>query len=152
MPNVTFTLIDDKHGNVLVRTDMDAPRAGAALSPAQQLALDTLGHYKHARLEITYGPQAVPLVALARDLLNPEQYGFAVTGEIRNAARAALGQQVVPAECNLPAALPSVRLLAAANRALRVFKAQGESARKGNVLEALETAIAEVTATAGARA
>lgn len=93
MPNVTITLIDDAHGNVQVRTDMDAPRPGAALSPAQQLGLETVGRFKHSQLEITYGPEAVPLAALARDLLHPEQYGHAVPPEVQRAARRALGLQ-----------------------------------------------------------
>lgn len=96
MPIITITISDQAPGMApLVVTDGDPPAIGRALTPAQALAMDLLRTCKAQAREVRYGPDNVPLVALAQDLCNPEVFGYAVTAEVRDRARAARGLQQV---------------------------------------------------------
>ena len=83
---------------VAVTTSLPEPYLGMPLTHAQALALDILRAAAHmptctgvkfdAPTPESHGQAAIDL---AERLLDPEQFGFSVNAEIRNAARRALG-------------------------------------------------------------
>lgn len=96
MPSITITITDAPAGRgAVVVTDGDPPAIGRTLTPAQALAMDLLRTCKSQAMDVRYGPDQVPLVKLANDLLNPEALGFAVTAEVRDRVREALGRRAV---------------------------------------------------------
>ncbi|MBS0427577.1 MAG: hypothetical protein JSR41_09860 [Proteobacteria bacterium] len=103
MASITITIQDGRDLRVQVSTDAARPVVGAPLTPAEQLAMELLGtsHRRHA--DVVYDPARVPLVALAMDLLHPEQLGLAVPAEVRDRARRSLGR-LAPTEAEVIAA------------------------------------------------
>jgi hypothetical protein len=97
MASLTITLIDLAGGLVSVRTDARAPTVGRGLTPAEAIAMELLGTSFKRGCEVIYDPHQVPVVALALDLLDPEGLGHAVTRELRDRARRALGRARVDA-------------------------------------------------------
>lgn len=97
MPSVTLTFIDQPDGKVALRTDLDAAMPRQARTPAQEAALHAINGtiVFGGRVTVAHGPEAVPLVNLARGLLNPEDLGLAVSAEVRDRARVALGRNGV---------------------------------------------------------
>ncbi|MBB1601255.1 hypothetical protein [Variovorax sp. UMC13] len=95
MASITITIVDLPHGHVSVRTDADRPIVGVGITLAQGLAMELLGTAFKRGAEVIYDPAEVPLVALALDLLHVEQFGLAVTQEIRDRAKRALGREVL---------------------------------------------------------
>lgn len=96
MPRITITICDVASPGAgrmptIVQTDSERPAIGRQVTEAQALATDLLRMCERQAGRVEYGVSADPLVALARDLLDPERYGHAVTAEIRAAARRALG-------------------------------------------------------------
>ena len=91
MSQITLSLIDVPGVGISVRTDASPPAVGQPLTPATALALDLLRLCKAQASDVRYGPQTIAALALARDLLNPEVLGHAVTPEVRDRARVALG-------------------------------------------------------------
>lgn len=102
MPTITITISDtpDRRG-ALVVTDGEPPAIGRALSQAEALAMDLLRTCRNQAREVRYGADHVPLVALAKDLCDPEGLGYAVTPEVRDRARLARG--MTPVEQRQPA-------------------------------------------------
>jgi len=92
MASITITISDLPHANVCVATDADQPAIGRPLTPAQGLAMELLGTAFKRGATVVYDPEQVPTVALALDLLHVEGLAHAVTFEIRNRARVALGR------------------------------------------------------------
>ncbi|MFG0786346.1 hypothetical protein [Delftia tsuruhatensis] len=94
-------VIEIKHvgpGAVQVESNLHTPRVGAPLAPQESAALEMIQHiqrqpacrrviYDSARVD----PDAAACVALVRDLLDPDGYGYSVSPEVRNAARRAVG-------------------------------------------------------------
>ncbi len=95
MATITITLIDSPQGHVSVRTDADRPMIGQGVTPAQALAMEVLGTAFKRGAEVIYDAQQVPAVALALELLDPEGLGHAVTRELRDRARRALGRDKI---------------------------------------------------------
>jgi len=95
MASITLTLVDLPGGHVSVRTDADAPSVGRGITPGQALAMELLGTAFKRGAEVVYDPQQVPTVALALELLDPEGLGHAVTRELRDRARRALGRDKI---------------------------------------------------------
>lgn len=85
-------------GRVVVATTIAQPQVGRKLTHPEALALDMINHAKRQpncsgvewgqALTNEDGQAALDLV---NDLLSPEQYGYSVTSEVRNAARRVLG-------------------------------------------------------------
>ena len=98
MTTIHITIIDVPGVGVSVRTDAPHPAnvSGLLLTGAESLATDLLTQCLELANDTRFGPNTVPLVALANDLLHPEALGHAVTGEVRDRARMALGR--APAE------------------------------------------------------
>jgi hypothetical protein len=92
MATITITLIDCPDGHVSVRTDADRPMIGKGITPGQALAMELLGTAFKRGGEVVYDPTQVPAIALALELLDPEGLGHAVTRELRDRARRALGR------------------------------------------------------------
>lgn len=97
-PAITIHIIDEHGGAVTVLTSAAAPIPGARLTPAQALALQLLTQAGHATPNLHYWQGRDKALELVEQLLQPEAFGFAVSGEVRNAARQVLGIPRVPAE------------------------------------------------------
>ena len=95
MKIITITLIDGPHGTVSACTDAAPPQVGQGITPAEALALDLLRTCHKQAYQVLHGHDHVPAVKLCHDMLNPESYGHAVTGEVRDAARRAPGRQPI---------------------------------------------------------
>lgn len=83
---------------VQAESNLQTPRPGAPLSPQEAAALDLLQQIakQPGCSRVVYDapevdPEARDCIALVRELLRPEGYGYSVTAEVRNAARRALG-------------------------------------------------------------
>lgn len=98
MHEVMIALRTTAPGLVVVETSLSIPRPGRKLMHSEALALDMLStakrqgnhqatHYEQALLE-NDGQAAL---TLARQLLDPDTFGWAVSPEVRNAARRVLG-------------------------------------------------------------
>ncbi|KAB2900373.1 MAG: hypothetical protein F9K35_06980 [Burkholderiaceae bacterium] len=98
MPTITIHIIDEPGGAVTVLTSASAPIPGARLTPAQALGLELLTAAGRKTPEVHYWQGRDKALNLVERLLQPEGFGFAVTGEVRNAARQVLGIPRVPAE------------------------------------------------------
>ncbi|WP_302409316.1 hypothetical protein [Comamonas kerstersii] len=98
MHEVLIALRSVAPARVVVATTMQQPQAGRKLTHPEALALDMINHAKRQpncsgveweqAITDADGQAALDLV---NDLLNPEQYGYSVTSEVRNAARRVLG-------------------------------------------------------------
>lgn len=88
---VTIHLTDTAGGGVTVLTTAGTPLPGAPLTPAQALATDLLSQCTHRASDVRYWQGADKALALVRDLLDPDQYGYAVSSEVHGAARQVLG-------------------------------------------------------------
>jgi hypothetical protein len=95
MATITITLVDCADGLVSVHTDASPPRIGEGVSQAQGLAMDLLSTASKRRAAVVYDANRIPALALAREMLNPEGLGFAVTAEVRDRARDVLGMERV---------------------------------------------------------
>jgi hypothetical protein len=71
-------------------TNMRQPFAGQHQTSEEVTALAALNAMHRAGLTVVYDHH--PLHQLARDVIAPEQFGHAVTPEVRRAALAALGE------------------------------------------------------------
>lgn len=91
MATITITLIDLPHAHVSVRTDAGRPTIGQGVTPAEALAMELLGTTFKRGAEVVYDARQVPALALARDLLDPDGFGFSVTNEVHDRARDVLG-------------------------------------------------------------
>ncbi|WP_431152506.1 hypothetical protein [Acidovorax facilis] len=83
---VTFTLTTDAHGNVTLGTDLAKPTHGAALNPAQLVALELVNYCHHQGLSVTHGTQAVPALSLVHDITQADGYAFGVPPSLWRAA------------------------------------------------------------------
>lgn len=88
---VQLTLTDTPTGRVNVRSSFE-PAIGRSTSPAQALSMDMCRQATHVGHSVTHSEAHAPLVAFARRLLDPEDLGYAVTPEVRDRAREALGR------------------------------------------------------------
>lgn len=95
MTHQTTITIRDGHAWV----DMPSPRVGAPLTADQSAALHAVTSLAAEGIKVHY--EGNRLATLAKDLLNPERWGFAVTREVRAAARLALGTPAVKATAPL---------------------------------------------------
>lgn len=91
MPTITIHLVDQPDGSVSVLTTAGTPVAGAPLTPAGSLALDMLTLSTRRANPIQHWVGTDKAMQLVEDLLNPDQYGYAVTWEVHDAARSVLG-------------------------------------------------------------
>lgn len=91
MATVHLTLTDLPSGQVAVHSSFE-PHVGAPTTPAQGLSLDLCSTAAHSGHTVINSERYAPLVVFVNRLLDPEDFGFAVTAEIRNAARDVLGK------------------------------------------------------------
>lgn len=94
-PTITIHITDLPTGGVLVSTSAATPLRGVRLTPAQALATDLLATCGHRASDVRYWQAKDPAYALVQRLLSPEDFGHAVTAEVRDAAREVLGLQCV---------------------------------------------------------
>ncbi len=92
----TIHIIDQPGGGVMVYTTGGAPIPGQRLSPGQALATDLLNQCTHRASDVRYWHGADRALELVRDLINPDQYGHAVSPEVHRAARRVLGMPIAP--------------------------------------------------------
>lgn len=89
MATVHLTITDLSSGQVNVHSSFE-PRVGAATTPAQGLSLDLCSAAAHAGHSVVNSERYAPLLAFVGRLIDPEDFGHAVTAEVRNAAKRAL--------------------------------------------------------------
>ena len=89
---LTITITHTKDG-LTVCTNMPQPAVGKALTGPDMMALELMNTALRAGCMVYFDPASVPLVCLAMDLLHPEALGHAVTPEVRQRARDALGER-----------------------------------------------------------
>lgn len=95
--NVTTIHIHDlPQGGVMVYTTGGAPIPGQRLSPGQALATDLLNQCTHRASDVRYWHGRDKALELVRNLINPDEYGYAVSREVRQAACRVLGLPVAP--------------------------------------------------------
>lgn len=95
MATITITITDLAAAHVSVCTDASPPAVGRGVTPAEALAMELLGTAFRRGAHVVYDKHQVPAIALALELLDPEGLGFAVTAEVRDRARVALGRKAV---------------------------------------------------------
>lgn len=88
---VSIHLIDQPDGSVYVYTTAGSPLPGQRLTPAQALGMDLLNECTHRAKAVRYWHGEDKALQLVRELLNPDQYGYAVSAEVHNAARRVVG-------------------------------------------------------------
>lgn len=100
---IHITLESMPTGRVIVHASIADPRPGARLaSPAHSLAIDLLTWlnrqpgtagtiYDPGHLFAHHSPEAAQALELVHSLLKPEEFGYSVSPEVRNAARRVLG-------------------------------------------------------------
>lgn len=91
MKRITITITDAANGSgAIVTTDAEQPKVGRATA-AEALATDLLRQCIHQARTVEFNPSAVPLVALALELLDPSIQHL-VPRELRARAMDALGR------------------------------------------------------------
>lgn len=90
---ITIHITDLPTGGVLVSTSAATPLRGVRLTPAQALATDLLATCGHRASDVRHWQAKDPAYALVERLLSPEDFGYSVTAEVRDAAREVLGLQ-----------------------------------------------------------
>ena len=97
LQTVHIMLTDLPNSSVNVRSSF-APAVGRSTSPAQALSMDMCRQAAHHGHPVSHSEAHAPLLAFAKRLLDPEDLGHAVTPEVRDCAREALGRtQAEPA-------------------------------------------------------
>ncbi|GGH62282.1 hypothetical protein GCM10010975_26820 [Comamonas phosphati] len=100
--SITITLESLPAGRVAVHTSLAEPRPGERVqSPGHAMALEVLTwlNKQPNTAGTIYDPsqilaptqKAADALQLVNSLLNPEQFGYSVSAEVRNAARRVLG-------------------------------------------------------------
>lgn len=87
----TIHIIDQPGGGVIVYTTGGAPIPGQRLTPGQALATDILNQCTHRASDVHYWQCRDQALELVRELLDPDQFGYAVSSEVRRAACRVLG-------------------------------------------------------------
>lgn len=99
---ISIHIIDQPDGSVFVYTTDGSPLPGQRLSPAQALAMDLLTQCTHRAKQVRYWHGKDKALELVRELLDPDQYGYAVSAEVNRAARRVLGMPLNPESCEAP--------------------------------------------------
>ena len=94
---ITIHIIDQPGGGVMVYTTGGAPIPGQRLTPGHALATDLLNLCTHRASDVRYWHGRDKAMELVRDLINPDQYGYAVSSEVARAARRVLGLPLLSA-------------------------------------------------------
>ena len=92
----TIHIIDQPGGGVTVCTTAGTPHPGQRLTPGQALATDLINQCTHRASDVRYWHGEDKALALVHDLLNPDQYGWAISSEVRRVASRVLGLPVTP--------------------------------------------------------
>ena len=92
----TIHLIDQPGGGITVCTTAGTPHPGQRLTPGQALATDLLRECTHRASDVRYWQGHDKAMELVQDLLNPDQYGYAVSPEVHRAARRVMGLPLDP--------------------------------------------------------
>lgn len=90
-------IIDLPGGGVMVYTTSGSPIPGQRLTPGQALATDLLNLCTHRASDVRYWHGKDKALELVQELINPDQYGYAVSGEVARAARRVLGLPLLSA-------------------------------------------------------
>lgn len=91
---ITITLTDRPNGQLSISTDLCGP-IDSLRTPAEAMATCFVEFARLTDATVLQGAEHVPALALAKDLLDPEMYGYAVTPEVHNRARRVLGMPPV---------------------------------------------------------
>lgn len=75
-----------------ISTTLPKPMIGMGLTAVESTALSCVNAAMHSGCVVNYDDRTSPLIRLAYDLLHPEEMGYAVTHEVRQRARTALGR------------------------------------------------------------
>lgn len=87
----TIHIIDQPGGGIMVYTTAGTPLPGQRLTPGQALATDLLNVCTHRASDVRYWHGKDKAMELVRDLVDPDQYGYAVGPEVHRAAARLLG-------------------------------------------------------------
>lgn len=92
MTSITTIHIHDlPGGGIMVYTTGGAPIPGQRLTPGQALATDLLNQCTHRASDVRYWHGRDKALELVRELIDPDQFGYACSGEVRRAACRVLG-------------------------------------------------------------
>ena len=92
----TIHIIDQPCGGVMVYTTAGTPLPGQRITPGQALATDLITQCTHRASDVRYWHGEDKALALVQHLLNPDQYGWAISSEVRRVAARVLGLPVAP--------------------------------------------------------
>lgn len=87
----TIHIIDQPGGGIMVYTTAGTPLPGQRLTPGQALATDLLNVCTHRASDVRYWHGKDKAMELVRELVDPDQYGYAVSAEVHRAASRLLG-------------------------------------------------------------
>lgn len=87
----TIHIIDQPGGGIMVYTTAGTPLPGQRLTPGQALATDLLNVCTHRASDVRYWHGKDKAMELVRELVDPDQYGYAVSAEVHRATTRLLG-------------------------------------------------------------
>ena len=99
----TIHIIDQPGGGVMVYTTAGTPLPGPRRSPAEALATALLKGCTPRATEVRYWHGKDKAMELVRDLVDPDQYGYAVSPEVHRAASRLLGPHIPHQPGEVPA-------------------------------------------------
>ncbi|MFI8616513.1 hypothetical protein ACIGHN_13510 [Acidovorax sp. NPDC077693] len=99
----TIHIIDQPGGGVMVYTTAGTSLPGQRLTPGQALATDLLTQCAHRASDVRYWHGKDKAMELVQELVDPEQYGYAVSHEVFRAASRLLGRPTPSQPGEVPA-------------------------------------------------
>ncbi|MFN3375605.1 MAG: hypothetical protein ACK40S_03520 [Burkholderiaceae bacterium] len=90
---VTIHLVPGPAGSVTALTTLGTPHPRVPTTTAEALGHAMLAEMGHALSDVRYWHAQDQALALVRDLINPEAFGYSVSAEVHAAARRVLGVQ-----------------------------------------------------------
>lgn len=99
----TIHIIDQPGGGIMVYTTSGSPLPGQRLTPGQALATDLLNLCTHRASDVRYWHGKDRAMELVHELVDPDQYGYAVSAEVHRAACRVLGRPTPSQPSEVPA-------------------------------------------------
>lgn len=81
MKSITITLLTLPNGTLSVRTDGAPPTVGQQLTASESLHLELMNVCARQVKNLRYGPDTVPLIALAKEMIDREGFGHCLPKE-----------------------------------------------------------------------
>lgn len=81
MKSLTITLLTLPNGSLSVRTDGAPPTVGQHLTASESLHLELMNVCARQVKNLQYGPDTVPLIALAKEMIDREGFGHCLPSD-----------------------------------------------------------------------